>query len=45
MGYMMWRVLGIILCNHDPKVKVKSELEMMFMKHYAPSPLLVKKGS
>ena len=25
MGHMMWRVLGNIMCNHDPKVKVKSE--------------------
>ena len=25
MGYMMWRVLGNILCNHDHKLKVKSE--------------------
>ena len=25
MGNMMWRVLGNILCNHDPKVNVKSE--------------------
>ena len=23
--YEMWRVLGIILCNHDPKDKIKSE--------------------
>ena len=25
MGHTMGRVLGNILCNHDPKVKVKSE--------------------
>ena len=23
MGHMMWKELGNILCNHDPKVKVK----------------------
>ena len=23
--WVMWRILGNILCNHDPKVKVKSE--------------------
>ena len=26
-----------ILCNNDPKAKVKSKLEIVFMKHYAPS--------
>ena len=30
MGHMMWRVLGNILCNHDPKVKVKSEKAGIF---------------
>ena len=25
VGHMMWRVLSNILCNHDPKVRVKSE--------------------
>ena len=27
MGHMMWRVLGNILCNHDPKVKVKTKVK------------------
>ena len=26
-GDMMWWVLGNILCNHDPKVKVKNKKE------------------
>ena len=30
MGHMMRRVLGNVLCNHDPKVKVTSEKNRYF---------------
>ena len=30
MGHTMWRVLGDILCNHDPKVKVKRKKADIF---------------
>ena len=34
MGHMVWRVLSIILCNPDPKVKVKSEKLVFLMVYY-----------
>ena len=32
--YEMRRVLGNILCNHDPKVKVKSEKRVFAMVNH-----------
>ena len=34
MRHMIWKVLGIILCNIDPKVKVKSDKAVCLMVYH-----------